>query len=380
MPVRALLDSGADLSAVTTQVAKHLQLENHERVNVGPFGDSDQQTCYSADFTLSTLLRKNWKLDMTAIISKKITPPQPLQDASAVKEMALAMGCTLADPTFYKPGKIDVLIGSDLLPYVLSTEENPFPIMAVETIFGHAFMGTYVDGTPVRMKKGTIQVLTESTVPAPSPEERLNLTLSRFWELEQPPLLPPAFTPEEIRVQKEYSLTHSFIPIAGRYQVTLPRKPKPLELGESKTTALRRYHSNEKALLKKGHWQQFQKVMQEYLDLDHARPVTATELLLSPSEVFYLPMHGVYKSSSSTTKLRVVFDASSQSSSGVSLNDTLAVGPMLHPTLDQILLRFRNHRVALTGDIGKMYREILLSPPDKHYHRFLWRARVDQAV
>ena len=163
--------------------------------------------------------------------------------------------------------------------------------------------------------------------------------------------------------------------------MTLPRKLNPLQLGESKSTALRRYHSNEKALLRKGHWQKFQQVIQEYLDLNHARPVTAAELLLPSSEVFYLPMHGVYKSTSSTTKLRVVFDASSQSSSGVSLNDTLAVGPMLHPTLDQILLRFRTHRVALTGDISKMYREILtLSPPDKLYHRFLWRAQVDQAV
>ena len=74
------------------------------------------------------------------------------------------------------------------------------------------------------------------------------------------------------------------------------------------------------------------------------------------------------------------FDASAPTTSGLSLNDTLAVGPMLHPTLDQILLRFRSYRVALTGDIGKMYREILLAPPDQQYHRFLWRAQLDQAV
>ena len=91
-------------------------------------------------------------------------------------------------------------------------------------------------------------------------------------------------------------------------------------------------------------------------------------------------MHGVHKSTSSTTKLRVVFDGSSQSTSGVSLNDTLAVGPMLHPTLDQILIKFRTYRVALTGDISKMYREILLAPSDQNYHRFLWRPKVDQAV
>ena len=120
-------------------------------------------------------------------------------------------------------------------------------------------------------------------------------------------------------------------------------------------------------------------MVQEYVDLNHARPVTE-ELKLPHGETYYLPMHGVVKQSSSTTKLRVVFDASCRSASGVSLNDTLAVGPMLHPTLDRILLRFRSYRVALSGDIGKMYREILLSPSDKQLHRFLWRPQVDQPV
>ena len=121
-------------------------------------------------------------------------------------------------------------------------------------------------------------------------------------------------------------------------------------------------------------------MVQEYLDLNHARPVTAAELLLPPGEVYYLPMHGVHKASSTTTKLRVVFDASSKTSNGLSLNDNLAIGPMLHPPLDKILLRFRLYRISLTGDISKMYREILLASPDQQLHRFLWRASPDQAV
>ena len=95
---------------------------------------------------------------------------------------------------------------------------------------------------------------------------------------------------------------------------------------------------------------------------------------------YYLPMHGVHKSSSSTTKLRVVFDGSAPSSTGVSLNDVLAVGPTLHPNLDSILLKFRTYRVALSGDISKMYREVLLSEPDRQLHRFLWRPTPDQPV
>ena len=52
----------------------------------------------------------------------------------------------------------------------------------------------------------------------------------------------------------------------------------------------------------------------------------------------YMPMHAVKKDSSVTTKLRVVFDASAKTSTDVSLNDTLMVGPTLHSSLVDVLL------------------------------------------
>ena len=228
----------------------------------------------------------------------------------------------------------------------------------------------------------TIQTLTAAHInPELNKRDRiLNSTMERFWELEQPVKEAPVHTPDEERVQEEYARTHLFVPEAGRYQVTLPRKKNKQELGESRSIAYRRYLSNERSLQKKGKLEPFMKEVKSYLDLDHARPLTAAELLMPVSQSFYLPMHGVEKSSSTTTKLRVVFDGSCKSHSGVSLNDTLAVGPMLHPSLEDILLRFRSYRVALNGDISKMYREILLAPEDQQYHRFLWRPKPGQEV
>ena len=80
--------------------------------------------------------------------------------------------------------------------------------------------------------------------------------------------------------------------------------------------------------------------MQEYLDLGHAEMVPIAAIERPPDNVFYLPMHAVYKASSTTTKVRAVFDASAKSSTGVSLNDTLLVGPTVHPPLIDVLLRF----------------------------------------
>ena len=85
-------------------------------------------------------------------------------------------------------------------------------------------------------------------------------------------------------------------------------------------------------------------------------------------------MHAVMKDSSTTTKLRVVFDGSAATTSGTSLNQSLLVGPTLQPTLSAILLKFRCYPVAINADISKMYREVLLHPADKDLHRFVWRA------
>ena len=113
--------------------------------------------------------------------------------------------------------------------------------------------------------------------------------------------------------------------------------------------------------------------MREYIDLGHAESVPPEKMNEPTNNVFYLPMHAVHKQSSTTTKIRAVFDASMKSVSGVSLNNTLMVGPTVHPQLVDVLIRFRMHRIALVADISKMYRAIELPLADRDLHRFEWR-------
>ena len=79
-------------------------------------------------------------------------------------------------------------------------------------------------------------------------------------------------------------------------------------------------------------------------------------------------MHAVRKES------RAVFDASTKSSTGVSLNDILLVGPTVHSPLVDVLLRFRLHRIALVADISQMYRAMELIDSNSDLHRFVWRS------
>lgn len=96
--------------------------------------------------------------------------------------------------------------------------------------------------------------------------------------------------------------------------------------------------------------------------------------------IAYLPHHGVTKEASSSTKLRVVFDASSKNNKGVALNDILLCGPVLQDNLIDIVLRFRFHKVMLTADLQKMYRQVLIHPVDRKVQRILWRFSFEEPI
>ena len=121
-------------------------------------------------------------------------------------------------------------------------------------------------------------------------------------------------------------------------------------------------------------------MIEEYFEMDHAELIPPTDLDRPREEVFYLPMHVVVKESSSTTKIRAVFDAWPKSSSGVSSNDQLLVGPTVHSTLMDVLLRFRRHRVLITADVSRMYRAVLLPERERDLHRFVWRKHPDETL
>ena len=112
------------------------------------------------------------------------------------------------------------------------------------------------------------------------------------------------------------------------------------------------------------------KFMREYESLGH---MEAVPLITSTPEktVCYIPHLAVLRPDSATTKLRTVFNASTATSSGKSLNDILMVGPVIQCELWEILIRFRMHRLVFTADIEKMYRQVKVNPDDMELQRFV---------
>ena len=75
-----------------------------------------------------------------------------------------------------------------------------------------------------------------------------------------------------------------------------------------------------------------------------------------------------------------MYNASVITKSGALLNDQLLVGPMVHAPLLDVLLRFRRHRVALTTDVSRMYRAVMLPAEQRDLHRFVWRDNPNEVL
>lgn len=153
----------------------------------------------------------------------------------------------------------------------------------------------------------------------------------------------------------------------GHYEMPLPFKERPAlpdntELAMVRLNHLKRRLSRDQTFQK--HYVNF---MKEIIDRGDAEETTEDDV---KGETWYLPHHGVYHSKKSG-KLRVVFDCSAKYQE-TCLNDHLLQGPDLINNLNGILLRFRQHPIALMCDVEKMIHQFHVSEPDRNYLRFLW--------
>ena len=270
----------------------------------------------------------------------------------------------LADPSFNIPRKVDVLLGADVVEEILienKIKDNGLYLR--DSILG------WVVSSPV-LTSDAHCITTHLAISSDADTDQL---LSKFWELENFPEQ-KHLTVEERKCEEHYKATTQRN-TEGRFVVQMPFKEESQKLGYNKANAMKRFlrleptmHRDE-FLLKK-----YSAFIQEFLDLGHLEKVESLELDVFPN--YYLPHHCVLKEDSSTKKLRVVFEASSNTNTGVSLNECLLVGPKIQEDLFDILLRFRFFKVAMSADIAKIYREV----EDKDYHRIFWRFDRQQPI
>ncbi|XP_037930486.1 uncharacterized protein LOC119665293, partial [Teleopsis dalmanni] len=267
------------------------------------------------------------------------------------------------DPNFNEPQKIDVLLGAEFYPHLLTSGQIQLGVD--KPILQNSTLGWVVSGKLSETAKGDAVCCMFS-----EEEDSLNNLLVRFWDLEE-----SAQNSKLLSDQEKLCETHFVENLKrtkeGRFIVKLSLIDSVSTLGSSSEIAQRRFFSLERRLSKNETLRaQYVQFITEYKDLGHMEEIQPDDIMASH---YFIPHHCVIKPDSTTTKLRVVFDASSKTSSGRSLNDIMHTGPVVQSDLFSILLRFRIPRYAFTTDIEKMYRQILIHPEDQMLQLIIWR-------
>ncbi|GFT59605.1 DUF1758 domain-containing protein [Trichonephila clavipes] len=357
---RCLLDSGSQASLITNECIERLGLRKEKaNVRISCLGASDTRLNGLAEIQFTSYFSSQNSFHASVYVINKIVGMIPHHDLdSSMRE--LFGDISLADPAFYKSGPIDVLLGADLTLPLLKCQtlslrkDKPF---AIRSELGWIIGGKANSSGQNSFHVNHIQLVSDHLI-------------NKFWELDSVPCAKPLTSLEEA-CEDHFVKTHSRDE-NGRCTIRLPFHTPQTRLGNSKQNAIRRLISVERLLISNlDKYKLYRNFMKEYLDLKHMEPVPDSEI--NNIKGLYLPHHGVVRDTSCTTKLRVVFDASSKTSSGLSLNDLLMVGPRVQPELFPILIQFRIFSVAICADVKKMFRQIKVHEEDVDWQRILWR-------
>ncbi|XP_070410955.1 uncharacterized protein [Nothobranchius furzeri] len=206
-----------------------------------------------------------------------------------------------------------------------------------------------------------------------SPNSELQRHVERLWEVDISPYVnikTATCSKEDQQAVDLLEQRTTKVEVDGvtRYATPLLRRKDSPLLWASKNTLLPQLRSTERRLAKDPaladtYCQEIHKLEQ----LGYAKPLPSATVD-SSQESWYLPHHAVHHNG----KARIVYNCSYQHN-GHCLNSQLLPGPTLGPSLLGVLLRFREHSVAASGDIKAMFHQVCLLPEDKPLLRFLWR-------
>ena len=237
-------------------------------------------------------------------------------------------------------------------------------------------MGWIICGEIHSTSSQQVKGCTFTTITCTERTDILNNNIKKFWEMEEVPIE----IPESIENKYCENIFINNVKICPdrRYSVKLPfiNGEDPV-LGDSKYIALRRFHNLEKKLekgadLKKAYHETFS----DYLEKGHMVPCSPSTSL---EKSYYLPHHAVFKHSS-TTQVRVVFDASCKTTDGTSLNDLLYKGPKLQNDITDVIFKWRNYKIAFVADVSQMYRQFWIDEQHQEYQRVLWRFKRSDPI
>lgn len=379
--VKAVLDPCSTTSLITETLAERLNLKTSKaQISInGVDGLVTNSNKIVNNLNIYSNIN-DYEFKVNCTVVQKITTKLP-QFKIQINKIPIPTHITLADPEFYKPSIISLLLGADI--YYSLMKGGIIKIQKDFLTLVDTYLG-YIIGGPIPIQAiayNSRENYTENTNNTcfflqQYPDDNF---LQKFWTIEDLPTNKQILKPEDEQAETMFKDT-TLILQNGSFQVNLPLKSaqEHIKLGDSYHIAKKRFINLEKRFKNDPEFfSEYKKFIDEYILLDHGHYIPLTLQNNLGENKYFLPHHAVIKPDAQTTKLRVVFDASAKSTSGVSLNDIMLKGYTVQHELFDILTRFRTFQFTLISDIEKMYRMIRINPNQTFLQNILWRNNPD---
>jgi hypothetical protein len=337
---RAFLDGGSMNHFITSDMCKRLGLTRQKvRIEIGGINQSASSVNHAARVTIKSR-HNQYSQELRCLVLDKITENLPVHIMDMSK-ITVPENIKLADPRFDCSGPVDLLIGAELF----------LPLMCIGQIhlapgqphFQKTHLGWIVGGT-----LGELDNKTKTLCHFSQQKLDLHEQVEKFFSIESVNSVADKLSPEERECETHFCNTIKR-DAQGRFIARLPFRSNPPDLGDSHAGAVKRFRSLESKLNRHPELkEQYSNFMTEYRQLNHM------ELLKDPTINFenscYLPHHAVLKQSSSTTKLRAVFDASFITTKPVLTK--ISSFHKLNRKMAYCLRWLHNHRKSKQGQLG----------------------------
>ena len=363
--VQVMFDSGSHRSFVKKRTAESVKLDvkRKEWIEISTFGQS----------LTDKGLRNVFELEIAPLRTGKVIAIEAYEvpSISQIKNEHIEVmktryphiqGLWFSDVCVNKEElEIEILIGSDYLwcfqegRTIRGERDEP---VAVETSLGWVLSGP-MKCSEMQERKVNVFFVKQEVVK----DEELKNSVQRLWDLETLGIRETNEVHEALKDGIEFN--------GERYKVSLPWKEGHPDLPSNYRNSVRRLKGQLGRLRKEPEiLGEYDRIIKEQYNEGIVEKVGTLD---KAEQIHFLPHHAVVRKEAKTTKVRVVYYASAKESKhSASLNDCLHVGPALSPLLFEILLRFREKRVALVGDIEKAFLYIEVSKKDRDCLRFLW--------
>ena len=372
--LRILFDSGSQNSFISPRARKILNLETttSKNMTIKAFGGGRIKS--NLDVVRFCVKSKNQNLNVyvNAFVNEICHPLANQEINLAKKSYPYLVDLDLADSNPENLNMdIDILIGADYYWQFIGNftvrSQDGFGPVAIASKLGFVLSGPISNS--VEEESSSSQHVISSTHVLKVQSEivsakfLLQNTLNKFWDLES-----LGISPEEHDVVHQFKADVKFND-EGRYEVKLPFKESHEHLNDNFITSKNRLNG----LMKK--FKNDEKLLKEYNDIfveqERLGIIEKAPENYCIGKTHYLPHRAIIRDDKSTTKIRIVFDASSKKQ-GPSLNDCLHAGPSLTASLFSVLVKFRERNIAFIADVEKAFLQISLDPEHRDYVRFLW--------